>query len=225
MIINKTLNKTGSMCPTIVSSTQNFVSETTSTSLSLAQLAERAAARFAYFARVYFNIFYRATLTREVALAGLKPGASILHIGGGAYPYTALFLARNGYRVYACDCDITAVAISKDIIAKKGLAKHITILHENGCSIDSKGYDAVWVSRTICPKDKVLEQSLASLKKGGVLVYRKLPAWLALFGKIDVAYIGAQMNKTGRARFGLSAESIVIKKTKSRTEGRKNFSF
>lgn len=184
---------------------------------SLSQLAERLAVRFTIFARLYFNVFYRTMLAREVALASLKPGASILHIGGGAYPYTAIFLAQRGYRVQACDCDSTAVEISKKLVAKSGLIDQINIIQQNGCIVDSSGYDAVWVSLNICPKERVLEQSWASLKNGGILVYRRLPAWLKLFGKSDVV-LNLEGGRIRKALSGLGAESLVAKKVKTLTE-------
>jgi hypothetical protein len=222
-MINKALDETGLTCPPTLKSNRDCVSEMTLSFFSLAQLAERVAFRFAIFARLYFNLFYRTMLDGELFLAGLKPGASVLHIGGGAYPYTALFLAQKRYRVYACDCDKTAVAISREIVAKNGLTDQISILHESGCTIDSSGYDAIWVSRTVRPKERIIEQSWASLKNGGIIVYRKLPAWLPLFGKSEVVFNGHQMSMIRKARFGLGAESIVIKKTKSLFEGRKFF--
>ncbi len=189
---------------------------------SLSQLAERFAVRFTIFAKLYFNLFYRNMLAKELALASLKPGASVLHIGGGAYPYTAIFLAQRGYRVHACDCDITAVEISKKLVARSGLIDQISIIHENGCKVDSSGYDAVWVSLNICPKERVLEQSWASLKDGGTLVYRRLPAWLKLFGKSDVV-LNVEGSRIRKARSGLGAESLVAEKVNTLEEDRKKF--
>ncbi len=222
-MIKKTLHKTGSLCFTTAEICQKDVPALKSPFFSLSQLAERFAVRFTIFARLYFNIFYRSMLDKEIALAGLKPGASVLHIGGGAYPYTAIFLAQRGYRVHVCDCDSTAVDISKKLVAKSGLVDRISIFHENGCLVDSSRHDAVWVSLNICPKKRVLEQSWASLKKGGVLVYRKLPAWLALFGRSDVVFTGDEWSRIKIARSGLGAESLVIGKVNNFAESSEKF--
>lgn len=213
-MINKFIDIAGSMGLVVTKSRTRPAYEPESPFFSAAQLGEKVASRFAFFARLYFSLFYRTMLVREVGLADLKPGASILHIGGGAYPYTAVFLAREGYRVDACDCEGPAVETSRKIIAKKGLADKVNIYHENGCTIDCSGYDAVWVSLNICPKERVLEQSWSSLKKDGILVYRKLPAWLKLFGKKDVVFNEGGVSVIRKARSRLGAESVVIKKTR-----------
>lgn len=184
---------------------------------SLSQLSERLAVRFVAVARIYFNIFYKSMLTKEVAMSGLEPGASVLHIGGGAYPFTAIYLARKGYRVDACDCNSTAVEISENLVKKNGLEDLITILHKSGCRVDCSNYDAVWISLNICPKERVLEQSWESLKQGGTLVYRKLPAWLALFGKKDLDFNGNEGTGIKKALSGLGAESVTLKKTCERS--------
>jgi 2-polyprenyl-3-methyl-5-hydroxy-6-metoxy-1,4-benzoquinol methylase len=222
-MIRKTRHGAGSLHLNTLPKRHSDIADHKSPFFSLSQLAERFAVRFAIFARLYFNVFYRTMLAREVALASLKPGASVLHIGGGAYPYTAIFLARRGYRVQACDCDSTAVEISKKLVVKSGLIDQISISYENGCKVDSSGYDAVWVSLNICPKERVLEQSWASLKEGGILVYRRLPAWLALFDKSDVI-LNVEGNRIKKARSGLGAESLIAKKVKILAEGREKIS-
>ena len=180
---------------------------------SLSQFFERLAVRFAAVARIYFNVFYKSMLAKEVTLAGLKPGARVLHIGGGAYPFTALYLAGNGYRVDACDCNSTAVEISRNLVKKNGFEDLITIVHDNGCRVDSSDYDAVWISLNICPKERVLEQSWKRLKQDGLLIYRKFPAWLALFGKKDVEFSGDENAEIRKALSGLGAESVVLEKS------------
>ncbi len=211
--MNNTQHESRTVCCYPASGGNKEINAQTSPFFSLSQLFERLAVRFAAVARAYFNIFYKSMLEKEIALIGLKPGALILHIGGGAYPFTALYLARHGYRVDACDCNSAAVEISKNLVKKSGFEDLIAIVHENGCRVDCSGYDAVWVSLNICPKERVLEQSWESLEQGGLLVYRKLPAWLALFGKKDVNFNGDEKAGIKKALSGLGAESVVLEKT------------
>jgi uncharacterized protein (TIRG00374 family) len=191
---------------------------------SVAQISERLAVRFAFVARIYFNLFYKNMLAREVALAGLKKGASILHIGGGAYPFTAIYLAQKGYRVHACDCSSSAAEIAKSLVNKHKLNDQVKVFIKNGCLVDSSNYDAVWVSLNICPKERVLEQAWASLKESGILVYRKLPAWLALLGRRDVSFTGDQWSTIKIARSGFGSESLSIEKVRSYVESSKKIS-
>lgn len=211
--MNNTQYESRTVCCFSASERHNKETAEKSPFFSLAQLFERLAVRFTSVSRIYFNIFYKSMLAKEVALAGLKPGARVLHIGGGAYPFTAIYLARHGYRVDACDCNDTAVEISKNLVKKNGLEDLVTIVHENGCRIECSGYDAVWVSLNICPKERVLEQSWESLGQGALLVYRKFPAWLALFGKRDVDFSGNETAGIKKALSGLGAESVVIEKS------------
>ncbi len=217
--MNNTQHESRTVCCFPATEVQNKKTTEKSPFFSLSQLFERLAVRFTAVARIYFNIFYKSMLAKEVALAGLKPGAKILHIGGGAYPFTALYLARHGFRVDACDCNSTAVEISKNLVKKNGFEDLITIVHENGCRVDCSGYDAVWVSLNICPKERVLEQSWESLGQGGLLVYRKLPAWLAMFGKRDVDYGGDEAAGIKKDLSGLGAESVVLEKTSAEATG------
>ncbi len=177
---------------------------------SLSQTSERLAVRFPLLARLYFNLFYKSMLAKEEALAGLKPGACVLHIGSGAYPFTALYLAQKGYTVHACDCNIKAVEKSRKLVEKNGLADRVKILYENGCLIDSAKYDAVWVSLNICPKKRVLEQTWASLKSDSVLVYRNMPAWMERFGRSNVVLKAPKECRVEKARSGLGAESLIM---------------
>ncbi len=217
-MIKKYLQTTRPLCVISSAERRKYLDDPKSPYFKMSQYAERVAVRFNIFSRLYFNIIYKKMLSKEVALANLKTGASILHIGGGAYPFTAIFLAQEGYRIHACDCDNTAVEVSKNIVAKSNMSHQISIFCKSGCIVNCSDYDAVWVSLNICPKKRVLEQSWASLKKGGILVYRKLPSWLSLLGIRDVLFNGDNGNRVKKARSVLIAESLVIEKNNSFTE-------
>ncbi len=178
----------------------------------LSQFTERLAVRFNSVAGLYFKLFYKNMLAREVALTDLTPGDAVLHIGGGSYPFTAIYLAEKGYQVDVCDCNREAANLSEKMVYRYGLTDRIDIYHKNGCVIDSSKYAAVWVSLNICPKEKVLERTWETLRPKGLLIYRKLPAWVALFGKRDVTFYGGVKCGIKKALSGFGAESLILEK-------------
>ncbi len=152
---------------------------------SISQKMERVAFSLPWVSKWYFWLFYKRMLQKEVALARtaspqLAPGAQVLHVGSGAYPYTAIFLARQGYRVTARDCHPEAVKIARQVIQELQLEDYITLEWGEGFDQNTRHhYGAVWVSLNVHPKEEILNNALFSLKNGGVLIYRNLPRWLA----------------------------------------------
>ena len=145
---------------------------------SLSQKMESIAARSAFVAFLYHKIFYKKMLEKEFYLAELKPGSTVLHIGSGAYPYTAFYLADKGFKVEALDCNEKAVVEAENLIKKMSYDDKINTLYGNGVNLKGKSYDAIWVSLNISPKEKVLQNAYFLLKDSGVLVYRNLPPWV-----------------------------------------------
>lgn len=148
---------------------------------SLSQKLENYVLRFLPLAYLYSLLFYRNMLKRELAMAGLKPGSRVVHIGCGPYPFTAIYLAQRGYRVDACDCNNKAVESAKKMVQERGVTGEIEFKCTNGTMIDCSGYDAVWISLNIDPKEVVIRKCLHSLQEGSLLVYRSLPSWMAAF--------------------------------------------
>jgi len=144
---------------------------------SLSQKLESIAARSAFVACLYHKIFYKKMLEKEFYLAKLKPGSTVLHIGSGAYPYTAFYLADKGFKVEALDCSESAVAEAENLIKERGYEDKIKLFYGNGVNLKGRTYDAIWVSINISPKEKVLQNAYLLLKDKGVLVYRNLPPW------------------------------------------------
>ena len=179
---------------------------------NISQRLERVAVRTRFFSAIYFFLFYKSMLQRELENSGLKPGAKVLHIGSGPSPYTALFLGRKGFKVDAIDCDNCAVREASLVVRQNGMEDSIKVVCGDGCTFKQKKYDAVWVSLNVYPKGKVLRQALGCLKDGGVLVYRNLPRWLSTLSKQTFKNSwpeGFQTSVTGRI---LGTESVLVRK-------------
>ncbi len=179
---------------------------------SVSQKFENMAYHFPLLARIYYNMFYRSMLARELKMADLQPGSKVLHIGCGPYPYTAIFLARKGYLVEGWDCNHGAVHKARRLVEKFKLNNKIKITLCDGNKIDSSDCDAVWLSLNICPKEKVINKAFQSLKEGGLLVYRNLPRWMAGGYREVSACSWPEEHEVqlGASLFG--SQSIVIKK-------------
>ncbi len=179
---------------------------------NIAQHLEALAVCSSWISYLYAHIFYTDMLNKEFALANLTEEAYVLHIGCGAYPCTALYLAQKGCRVDACDCSVKAVDKAQALVVREGHSSKITLFPENGLFVDCSVYDAVWVSLNICPKEKIIIQALNRLKPGGKLIYRNNPLWLekAFFKSSQVNVEDKCPFKITKAVSRMGAESVVV---------------
>ena len=179
---------------------------------SISQKLERIAVRTRFFSAIYFYLFYKSMLQRELDISGLKPRAKVLHIGSGPSPYTALFLGRKGFKVEAIDCNNCAVREASLVVKQNGMQENIKVACGDGCTFKQKKYDAVWVSLNVYPKEKVLRQALGSLKNGGVLIYRNLPRWLSVLFKQSFNDSWPECFQTSVTGGNLGTESVLVRK-------------
>ena len=179
---------------------------------NISQRLETLAVRSKRISSLYANLFYTDMLDKEFAMARLKEGASVLHIGCGSYPCTALYLAQKGCRVDACDCSIEAIDNAQNLVTKEGYSSKITLFSKNGKCIDCSTYDAVWISLNVCPKKDIIFQALNKIKPGAKLIYRNNPRWLekALFKSSQVNVEEKYPFKVTKAVSRMGAESVVV---------------
>ena len=140
----------------------------------IAQQLESFAVRSLPFSALYGALFYKKMLNRELVLAGLRKEDSLLHIGCGSFPYTALYLAERGYQVEACDYNESAVDSACQLIKERGLSSKISVFHKNGLEVDCSLYDAIWLSLNIYPKGKILFHIMKTMKTESKLIFRNL---------------------------------------------------
>lgn len=133
---------------------------------------EDIGSRWPALGHLYSTYLYTDVVEREVELAGLKPGSSILHIGCGSLPFTALALAGKGYAVAAVDNDPASIASARRFIDYHKPDADITFIQDDGASVDPSLYDAIWVSLNVAPKGKVLKNLLTRMQEGAAIIYR-----------------------------------------------------
>jgi precorrin-6B methylase 2 len=117
------------------------------------------------FLSFYFNrigLIYEKIIgkeyEKEINKFNLIDAKNILHIGCGAYPITALVLAKKtSANIVSIDKDPITIKFSKTIINKKKLNEKIKINIGNGEKFPVKNYDTIILSSCASPKFKILE--------------------------------------------------------------------
>lgn len=178
----------------------------------ISQKLEIIAVRFALLSNLYCRVFYKKMLEKEMEMSNLQPGASVLHVGCGSYPYTALYLAQKGLFVEAWDCNNAAVKKAGELIQKKNMADRVKVFCADGCQISAHKHDAIWVSLNVSPKAKILEWAFYSLKDGGLLIFRNLPAWMSINSCPDSTYAWSKLCHLEKNYSMLGTESVVVRK-------------
>ena len=135
---------------------------------------ERLCVFFPCFGRFYHRLFYEPVIKKEIALARLRPGERVLHIGGGSYPFTALQLATYGCEVCLIDNNDKAVAAAREVVARNHLLDRVQVLFGDGQEVNGSNFDAVWISLLVQPKKKIVARLLNTLaqEKQLRIVYR-----------------------------------------------------
>lgn len=176
----------------------------------LLQRLEYATAFRPRLRRLYGEWFYRRLVAREIDLAGIAPGSRVLHIGCGPAPHTACFLASAGMRVTAVDRDAEAIKTAARILERSGDTEKIELLHRNGIDIDLEGFQAVWLSLHIEPKEELIRKLYSRMSPGTVIIYRNPRGWLRLFYQTNNSWFAQTTRKNI-----FSKASVLIHKPSS----------
>ena len=128
--------------------------------------------------RWYGDLFYGKVLDRELGMIEIRPGARVLHIGMGALPYTACYLARRGFRVDAVDHDGRVLAPARHLVRASGVADRVTVIKQEGLQVDPAPYGAIWISLHVCRKEDILERLVRKAGPDCWIVYREPRGWL-----------------------------------------------
>jgi precorrin-6B methylase 2 len=126
-----------------------------------------------------FAQFYELSISHEYnkerELFDIKYDKKILHIGCGAYPITAITLARNnGVKVTAIDRNKKAVEKAKNIVHKKKLDKRITIIHVNGTKYPIERFDTIIISGCAIPRTAIFKHIFENAKSKSKIIIREI---------------------------------------------------
>ncbi len=81
----------------------------------------------------YYVGLYENILENEIELANIKADDTVLHIGSGAIPFSAILIAqKTGAKVITVDNDRNAVKRSRKVVNKLRLSDVIEVRHQDG---------------------------------------------------------------------------------------------
>ena len=164
--------------------------------------------------RWYGERFYRQVLEDELDLTRLAQGARVLHIGAGALPYTAWYLAERGYLVDAIDHDPQTPSCAQKLLAETGVADRVRVMAQDGLRVDATDYAAIWISLHVCHKEEILARLIRTAKPGCWIIYREPRNWLNLFYRGVHRSFGPSGQPEGSCTHRLGKQSIAIRATK-----------
>lgn len=136
-----------------------FVDHLSSKLDNIAKLYEK------YVSREYRN---------EASLFNISDSKSILHVGCGAYPITAMTLAEtNSGKITGIDRNLRDVRLAKEIIKRKNLEDRIRIENEDGTIYPIDDFDMIVVSGCSVPKIEVLKHIFQNAKPNTRIIVRE----------------------------------------------------
>ncbi len=139
----------------------------------LVAFLEKIAAGNKTLVSLYAN-YYQQVIDNEIELAAITAEDRVLNIGCGAIPFTALLTARKtGARIWAVDCDKTAVKVARRCVSAQQLEHLVTVMHLDGADNIPLDFDVALVALQAKPKKAILENLLRSGGAQARLVFRR----------------------------------------------------
>jgi len=129
---------------------------------------------FKRFGLIYEKIIGKE-YEKEIKKFKLFGSKKILHIGCGAYPITALILAKTTQaNIVSIDKDPIAIKFAQKIVDKKKLQNKININIGDGQKYPVKNYDTIILSSCSSPKKKILEHIFSNADINTKIIVRDI---------------------------------------------------
>lgn len=133
---------------------------------------EKILARFPWLVRLYAAP-YKRIVARELAEAAINETDTLLQIGCGAIPFTAIHLAAlSRAHIIAIDNDAAAVTQARQLITALGLNSRIEIRQAEGTEVACGNCNAVFVALQARPKAAILAHLLNTCPPGARFIFR-----------------------------------------------------
>ncbi len=140
---------------------------------SLIRHGEKILSKIPYCAHLYVRS-YRQVVQNEIALAQIRSDDTVLNIGCGAVPFTAIYLALlTKAKVWAVDKDKKAIELARIYCKKVGLDGQIKFIETDGSKWIPVDFTVAVVALQAEPKQLLLDNLLKTATQGGRLVFRK----------------------------------------------------
>jgi precorrin-6B methylase 2 len=97
----------------------------------------------------------------------------ILHIGCGAYPITAMTLAKiNNAKIVGIDRRQKVIELARSVVKEKNLYAKVTIEQGDGTNYHVEEFDTIIISGCAFPKQQILEHIFENAKSHSKIIFR-----------------------------------------------------
>jgi len=120
--------------------------------------------------------YYRDVIEKEIGLANITGNDSILCIGGGACPFSAiLFHQTTGARVTVIDNNHACISMARQVIDRLGLGGYVHVFHHDGrnTGISLSQYSVVHFALQVSPLERVFSRVEKQVAHGTKLLVRR----------------------------------------------------
>ncbi|MBN2065396.1 MAG: class I SAM-dependent methyltransferase [Candidatus Thermoplasmatota archaeon] len=112
---------------------------------------------------------------RESRTFDITDSHHILHIGCGAYPITALTLAKmNGSKIVGIDNNQKAIRLANEIVRNQQLDDRVTITYGDGTTYPVNLFDTIIISGCSSPKMQILDHVINTAKPQSKIIVRDI---------------------------------------------------
>jgi 2-polyprenyl-3-methyl-5-hydroxy-6-metoxy-1,4-benzoquinol methylase len=137
------------------------------------RFAESILTQVTQFADLYTG-YYQHMIRDESSMAGILPSTSVLHIGCGAIPNTAVTLAHlTGATVTAVDNDPDAVKKAICYVKQAQMQKLVHIKKGDGVTYPAQNFGVILLSLGVEPIENVLRHIASSSDPNAKIIYRR----------------------------------------------------
>lgn len=156
-------------------------------------------------------------LTKELELIGDTNFNSIIFIGSGPFPITAILLHKlTGKKVDCLELHGESADISRKVLKRLGLSDVIQVHEGNGSTFDLSSYDIVLAALLAKPKSRILQNVLTSGKPEAKILCRTSEGLRKLLYEPTLrdAYKGFNIHASQNAGYDDTISTILLSSDK-----------
>ena len=120
--------------------------------------------------------YYKRVIHREVGLAEISRDDSVLFIGGGVCPLSAILIHQfTGAKVTVMDNNEDCVGKAREVVERLGLCEHINVLFADGgdSEFSLDGYTVIQLALQVTPVEKIFNELKQRISPGVRLLVRR----------------------------------------------------
>jgi hypothetical protein len=179
------------------------------------RLAESILTRVTPFADLYTG-YYQNMIKDESSMAGISCSTSVLHIGCGPIPNTAVTLARlTGAKVTAVDNNPDAVKKAIDYVKQVHMKQLVHIKTGDGMTFPVRNFRVIILSLGVEPIGKVLRHIALSSDPNTKIIYRRTRYGKHIIIPRDIFVVKKQVDHHMLRIFSLTEALLLVKRDAS----------